>query len=71
MAAMLAFFCQLTGINFVTIYGNTLLKGLVEGLTEAQITFIVQLVNLTFTILGNLILNKFGRKSWLVLGSFA
>lgn len=64
----MAIFQQLTGINVIMAYSNKLFDGIIES--AVLITFLIGLVNFLATILGAVIIGKYGRKAIMVVCSF-
>ena len=70
LAFLIAFFNQLSGINFVLYYAPEILES--SGLASRDSLFSsisIGIVNLLFTILGMYLIDKAGRKKLLVIGS--
>lgn len=66
---VLAILQQVTGINVFLYYGPEIFKNLGSGTNAALLqTIIVGTVNLSFTIIAILVVDKIGRKPLLVLG---
>ena len=70
LAFMLAFFNQLSGINFVLYYATEILEqaGL-AGKESLSSSISIGAVNLIFTMLGMYLIDKLGRKTLMLLGS--
>ena len=70
LAFMLAFFNQLSGINFVLYYAPEILEqaGL-AGKESLSSSISIGAVNLIFTMLGMYLIDKLGRKTLMLLGS--
>ncbi len=70
VGVLLCVFQQLTGINVVLYYAPEIFKGMGVG-TEASLlqTIIVGVVNLLFSIVAILTVDKFGRKPLMVIGA--
>ena len=70
LAFMLAFFNQLSGINFVLYYAPEILEqaGL-TGKESLSSSISIGAVNLIFTMLGMYLIDKLGRKTLMLLGS--
>lgn len=70
LAFLLAFFNQLSGINFVLYYAPEILEraGL-AGKESLGSSISIGLVNLVFTLLGMYLIDKWGRKTLLLWGS--
>ena len=66
---MLSFFQQMTGINFIMFYSNTLFADV--GMPSSQVTGLVGVVNFVSTFGGLALVSKFGRRPILVYGAFA
>ena len=70
LAFMIAFFNQLSGINAILYYAPRVFK--MAGLEEQSsllASFGVGAVNLVFTLLGMLLIDRYGRKKLMYLGS--
>lgn len=70
LAFMLAFFNQLSGINFVLYYAPRIFESAgiaADNVLGASIP--IGIVNLLFTILGMSLIDKFGRKQLMIIGS--
>ena len=70
LAFMLAFFNQLSGINFVLYYAPRIFES--AGIAANNVlgaSIPIGIVNLLFTILGMSLIDKFGRKQLMVIGS--
>lgn len=64
---MTAVFQQLTGINIIFFYSNTVFSGL--GISPLVITVIMGVVNLLASVLGFFLLFRFGRKTLMLHGN--
>ena len=70
LAFAVAFFNQLSGINFVIYYAPRILEATGAGASAALFaTAGIGLVNIIFTMLGMYLIDKSGRKSLLIIGS--
>ena len=70
LAFLLAFFNQLSGINFVLYYAPEILERAGLGGKESLLSSIsIGFVNLVFTMLGMYLIDKLGRRTLLVYGS--
>ena len=70
LAFMLAFFNQLSGINFVLYYAPRIFEG--AGIPEENVllsSIPIGVVNLIFTLLGMRLIDKLGRKQLMIIGS--
>ncbi|MFY0592386.1 sugar porter family MFS transporter [Roseivirga sp.] len=68
LAFLLAFFNQLSGINFILYYAPELLD--TAGITDALLSSIsIGGINLIFTILGMFLIDRLGRKQLMYIGS--
>lgn len=70
LAFMIAFFNQLSGINFILYYAPEILER--AGLASKESLFnsmAIGAVNIIFTFVGLSMIDKFGRKTLLVIGS--
>ncbi|MFT6416366.1 MAG: SP family arabinose:H+ symporter-like MFS transporter [Gammaproteobacteria bacterium] len=66
----IAFFNQLSGINFVLYYAPEILESAGLGGTESLFNSIaIGIVNLVFTIIGVRLLDKLGRRQLIIIGS--
>lgn len=71
LAFLLAFFNQLSGINFVLYYAPRIFEQAGIAATEVLSASIpLGVVNLIFTLLGMYLIDKAGRKSLMYIGSF-
>jgi SP family xylose:H+ symportor-like MFS transporter len=69
---MLSVFQQFVGINVVLYYAGDIFRSMGAGNDSSLLqTIIVGLVNLTFTVLAILTVDKFGRKPLMVIGALA
>lgn len=71
LAFLIAFFNQLSGINFILYYAPEILEK--AGLATQDSLFssiAIGVVNLVFTIIGVQLIDKLGRKQLLIIGSF-
>ena len=67
---MIAFFNQLSGINFVLYYAPQILEQAGLGGSESLFNSIaIGIVNLVFTIIGVRLLDKLGRRQLIIIGS--
>lgn len=67
---MIAFFNQLSGINFVLYYAPQILEQAGLGGAESLFNSIaIGIVNLVFTIIGVRLLDKLGRRQLIIIGS--
>jgi len=67
---LIAFFNQLSGINFVLYYAPEILEQAGLGGSESLFNSIaIGIVNLVFTIIGVRLLDKLGRKQLIIIGS--
>lgn len=67
---MIAFFNQLSGINFVLYYAPEILESAGLGGSESLFNSIaIGIVNLVFTIIGVRLLDKLGRRQLIIIGS--
>ena len=64
---LVAIFQQLTGINTIFMYSNTVFKGL--GLQQTVITVMMGSVNMLASIVGFFLLFYYGRRTLLLGGS--
>lgn len=70
LAFLLAFFNQLSGINFVLYYAPRLLEAAGIGAEDALFQSSgIGIVNLVFTLLGMYLIDRMGRKTLIVIGS--
>ena len=70
LAFMVASFNQLSGINTVNYYGPKILKAVGAGQTSALAgSVIIGVTNLVFTILGMTLIDRFGRRRLLLVGT--
>jgi len=68
---MLAILQQVTGINVFIYYAPEIFKKLGTGTSTALLqTIVVGAVNLTFTVVAILSVDRFGRKPLMIIGSF-
>ncbi len=69
LAFLLAFFNQLSGINFILYYAPELLE--TAGIKDALLSSIsIGGINLVFTMLGMFLIDRLGRKQLMYIGSF-
>lgn len=70
VGVLLSFFQQAVGINVVLYYAPEIFKTMGSG-TDASLlqTIIVGVINLTFTVVAILTVDKFGRKPLMVIGA--
>jgi len=67
---LIAFFNQLSGINFVLYYAPRILEQAGLGSTDSLMNAIsIGVVNLVFTLIGVRLLDKLGRKQLIIIGS--
>lgn len=70
LAFAVAFFNQLSGINFVIYYAPRILEATGAGVSAALFaTAGIGLVNIIFTMLGMFLIDRSGRKTLLIVGS--
>ncbi|ALM51281.1 sugar porter family MFS transporter [Halomonas huangheensis] len=70
LAFMIAFFNQLSGINFIIYYAPRVLEAAELGSQAALLsTAGIGLVNLIFTMIGMSLIDRFGRRTLLFIGS--
>jgi SP family xylose:H+ symportor-like MFS transporter len=70
LAFLLAFFNQLSGINFVLYYAPEILERSGLATQESLMSSIsIGLINLIFTLLGMYLIDRLGRKTLLIIGS--
>lgn len=70
LAFLLAFFNQLSGINFVLYYAPRLLEAAGIGAADALLNSAsIGVVNLLFTLLGMYLIDRAGRKTLMYIGS--
>ncbi len=70
LAFLIAFFNQLSGINFVLYYAPQILEQAGLGGAESLFNSIaIGIVNLIFTIIGVRLIDKLGRKQLIIIGS--
>jgi len=71
LAFLFAFFNQLSGINAIIYYTKRIFEMTGQGANAALASSVgVGLVNMLFTILGMFLIDRFGRKKLMYLGSF-
>jgi sugar porter (SP) family MFS transporter len=71
LAFLVAFFNQLSGINFILYYAPQILKKIGLGETESLLNSIaIGGTNLIFTFVGLYLIDRMGRKKLLLIGSF-
>jgi sugar porter (SP) family MFS transporter len=70
LAFLISFFNQLSGINFILYYAPEILE-MAGFATRASLlnSVVIGLLNIVFTFLGLLLIDKLGRKQLLILGS--
>jgi len=70
LAFLIAFFNQLSGINFILYYAPEILEKAGFGSSDSLFSSIsIGIVNLIFTMAGMLLIDKAGRKSLMYIGS--
>jgi len=70
MAFLLAFFNQLSGINFILYYAPEILEMAGLGSKESLLnSILIGLINLIFTIIGMRLIDVLGRKQLMLIGS--
>ncbi|ATJ84306.1 D-xylose proton-symporter XylE [Halomonas beimenensis] len=70
LAFLIAFFNQLSGINFIIYYAPRVLEAAELGSQAALLSSAgIGLVNLVFTMLGMSLIDRFGRRTLLFIGS--
>ncbi len=70
LAFLIAFFNQLSGINFILYYAPSILESAGLGSTESLANSIwIGGINLVFTIIGMYLIDRLGRKQLMYLGS--
>ncbi|BBI53321.1 hypothetical protein HORIV_57420 [Vreelandella olivaria] len=70
LALLIAFFNQLSGINFIIYYAPRVLEAAQLGSQAALLsTAGIGLVNLVFTMIGMSLIDRFGRRTLLFIGS--
>jgi sugar porter (SP) family MFS transporter len=70
LAFLVAFFNQLSGINFVIYYAPRIFESTGLGADNALlITTLIGVINLIFTMLGLYLIDRVGRKTLLLIGS--
>ncbi len=71
LAFLIAFFNQLSGINFILYYAPEILEKAGFGSSGSLLSSIsIGLVNLLFTFLGMVLIDRAGRKQLMYIGSF-
>ncbi|PWJ41911.1 D-xylose transporter XylE [Sediminitomix flava] len=72
IGSLISFFQQVTGINVFLYYAPEIFKNLGDGGTDTAMlqTIVVGAVNLLFTVIAIVSVDKFGRKPLLLIGSF-
>jgi MFS family permease len=71
LAFLIAFFNQLSGINFVLYYAPEILERAGLATRESLMSSVsIGLVNLVFTMLGMYLIDRLGRRTLLLWGSF-
>lgn len=71
LAFLIAFFNQLSGINFILYYAPEILERAGLAAKESLMSSVtIGLVNLAFTMLGMYLIDRLGRKKLLLWGSF-
>ncbi len=70
IALALAFFQQSTGINAILYFAPEILKGISKATTDTALlqTIVIGVVNLVFTIVGILAVDRLGRRPLMLLG---
>jgi len=70
LAFLLAFFNQLSGINFILYYAPRILESAGFGASDSLFSSIsIGVVNLIFTLLGVVLIDRLGRKQLMYIGS--
>ncbi len=70
LAFLIAFFNQLSGINFVIYYSPRILQGTGLGASAALLSSAgIGVVNLVFTMIGMYLIDRAGRKKLMLIGS--
>ncbi len=70
LAFLIAFFNQLSGINFVIYYSPRILQGTGIGASAALLSSAgIGVVNLVFTMIGMYLIDRAGRKKLMLIGS--
>lgn len=62
-------FQQATGINFLMFYSNTIFKGVVDN--EDTVTLLIGCVNFGASLIGLLLIGKFGRRTLMLINNAA
>jgi len=71
LAFLIAFFNQLSGINFILYYAPEILKKAGFGTSDSLFSSIaIGVVNIIFTLLGMYLIDRAGRKLLMYIGSF-
>ena len=71
LAFSIAFFNQFSGINFVLYYAPQILESAGLGKSDSLISSVsIGLINLIFTVLGLRLIDNYGRKFLMFIGSF-
>ena len=71
LAFLIAFFNQLSGINFILYYAPEILQKAGFGSSDSLLSSIsIGIVNLGFTFFGMLLIDKLGRRQLMYIGSF-
>ena len=71
LAFSIAFFNQFSGINFVLYYAPQILESAGLGTSDSLISSVsIGLINLIFTVLGLRLIDNYGRKFLMFIGSF-
>ena len=71
LAFLISFFNQLSGINFVLYYAPQILESAGFGTSDSLMSSIsIGFINLLFTLLGVRLIDSFGRKFLMYIGSF-
>jgi len=71
LAFSIAFFNQFSGINFVLYYAPQILENAGLGTSDSLISSVsIGLINLIFTVLGLRLIDNYGRKFLMYIGSF-
>ena len=70
LAFLISFFNQLSGINFVLYYAPQILESAGFGTSDSLMSSIsIGFINLVFTLLGVRLIDSFGRKFLMCVGS--
>ncbi|MEQ8471985.1 MAG: sugar porter family MFS transporter [Marinoscillum sp.] len=71
LAFLIAFFNQLSGINFILYYAPEILQKAGFGSSDSLLSSIsIGIVNLAFTFVGMVLIDRLGRKQLMYIGSF-